>query len=137
MVETPAAALRADEFAARVEFLSVGTNDLAQYVMAAARENDAVAHLHDPRHPPVLRAVARAVEAAHENDAWIGMCGEMAGNPDLTELLIGLGLDELSMSAVTIPQVKAEVEEIDTADARELADRALAASTKDDVLEIL
>jgi phosphotransferase system enzyme I (PtsI) len=137
MVETPAAALRADEFAARVEFLSVGTNDLAQYVMAAARENDAVAHLHDPRHPPVLRAVARAVEAAHENDAWIGMCGEMAGNPDLTKLLIGLGLDELSMSAVTIPQVKAEVEEIDTADARELADRALAASTKDDVLEIL
>jgi len=137
MVETPAAALMADEFAARVDFLSVGTNDLAQYVMAAARENDAVAHLHDPRHPPVLRAIDQAVEAAHENDAWIGMCGEMAGDPELTELLVGLGLDELSMSAVTIPDVKAQVEAIDTADAREVADRALAASTKGDVRRIL
>ncbi|GAA0663637.1 phosphoenolpyruvate--protein phosphotransferase [Natronoarchaeum mannanilyticum] len=137
MVETPAAALMADEFAARVDFLSIGTNDLAQYVMAAARENDAVAHLHDPRHPPVLRAIDRAVEAAHDNDAWIGMCGEMAGDPELTELLVGLGLDELSMSAVTIPDVKAQVEEIDTADARDVADRALAASTKGDVRRIL
>ncbi|SNZ12509.1 phosphotransferase system, enzyme I, PtsI [Natronoarchaeum philippinense] len=137
MVETPAAALMADEFAARVDFLSIGTNDLAQYVMASSRENDAVSHLHDPRHPPVLRAIDRSVEAAHDNDAWIGMCGEMAGNPELTKLLVGLGLDELSMSAVTIPDVKAGVEAIDTADARDLADRALAASTKEDVVRIL
>ncbi|MFC6770918.1 phosphoenolpyruvate--protein phosphotransferase, partial [Halorubrum pallidum] len=137
MVETPAAALLADEFASRVDFLSIGTNDLAQYVMAAARENDAVAHLHDPRHPPVLRAINRSIEAAHDNDAWIGMCGEMAGDPELTELLVGLGLDELSMSAVTIPDVKTRIEAIDTADARDSADRALAASTKEEVRRIL
>ncbi|MFD1569528.1 phosphoenolpyruvate--protein phosphotransferase [Halorubrum laminariae] len=137
MVETPAAALMADEFAARVDFLSIGTNDLTQYVMAAARENDAVSHLHDPRYPSVLRAIDRAIQAAHDEDAWIGMCGEMAGDPELTELLLGLGLDELSMSAVTIPDVKARVAEIDTADARGVADRALAASTKGDVRRIL
>jgi len=137
MIETPGAVVMAEGLAARVDFLSIGTNDLAQYVMAAARENDAVAHLHDPRHPPVLRAIRRTVEAAHDNDAWVGMCGEMAGNPELTALLVGLGLDELSMSAVTIPAVKAAVSETDSTTARALADRALDASTKHDVIDII
>ncbi|PSP93090.1 phosphoenolpyruvate--protein phosphotransferase [Halobacteriales archaeon QS_4_62_28] len=137
MIETPGAVLMADALAERIDFLSIGTNDLAQYVMAAARENDAVADLHDPRHPPVLRAIRRTVEAAHDHDAWVGMCGEMAGDPDLTRLLVGLGLDELSMSAVTIPAVKAAVSETESTAARALADRALAASTKHDVIEII
>ena len=134
MVETPGSVFMAREFAARVDFLSIGTNDLAQYVMAAARENEHVAHLHDPLHPPVLRAIARTVETAHANDAWVGMCGEMAGDPELTDLLVGLGLDELSMSAVTVPEVKANVAATDGDDARDLAERVLAAETRADVV---
>lgn len=133
MVETPGAVFMAEEFASRVEFLSIGTNDLAQYVMAADRENERVADLHDPLHPPVLRAITRSVEAAHANDAWVGMCGEMAGDPDMTELLVGLGLDELSMSAVTIPPVKATIEGIDSDRAADLAARALTTTTRDEV----
>jgi phosphotransferase system enzyme I (PtsI) len=134
MIETPSAVFVGDELAARLDFFSIGTNDLTQYVMAASRQNEAVDHLHDPRHPAVLRAIHRAVEAAHDNDAWIGMCGEMAGDPALTELLVGLGLDELSMSAVTIPDVKANVAETRTDAASALADDALAASTKSEVV---
>jgi phosphotransferase system enzyme I (PtsI) len=137
MVETPAAVMMATEFAERVDFLSIGTNDLAQYVMAADRENDAVAHLHDPQQPAVLRAIRRTVKAAHEHGAWIGMCGEMAGDPASTELLVGLGLDELSMSAVTVPAVKANVTEIDSTDATAVADQALTAATKQHVTEKL
>ena len=130
MIETPAAIFMAEAFADKVDFLSIGTNDLAQYVMAADRENEAVADLHDPQQPAVLRAIKRAVEAAHNHDAWIGMCGEMAGDPELTELLVGLGLDELSMSAVTIPAVKANVTEIDRSEAVSCSDRALTKTTK-------
>jgi phosphotransferase system enzyme I (PtsI) len=137
MIETPAGAFVAAELAERVDFLSIGTNDLAQYVMAASRENDRVADLHDPAHPAVLRAISRTVEAGHAHDCWVGMCGEMAGDPEYTELLVGLGLDELSMSAVTVPTVKAGVEATDSEDARDLASRTLAASTKDQVDDIV
>ncbi|WP_306052577.1 phosphoenolpyruvate--protein phosphotransferase [Natronococcus wangiae] len=133
MIETPSAAFLAGELAERVDFLSIGTNDLAQYVMAAAREDDRVAELHDPLEPAVLRAIARTVEVGHAGDAWVGMCGEMAGDPAVTELLVGLGLDELSMSAVTIPEVKATVAETETTAAEDLAGRAIEASTKDEV----
>ncbi len=133
MIETPSAVFAAPELAERVDFFSVGTNDLTQYVMAAARENENVTDLRDPCQPNVLRAIARAVEAAHENDAWIGMCGEMAGDPELTELLLGLGLDELSMSAVTVPEVKAAVRSVDTDEAADHASRALEATTRDQV----
>jgi phosphotransferase system enzyme I (PtsI) len=137
MVETPASALLAGELAARVDFLSVGTNDLTQYLMAADRGDERVADLHDPRHPPVLRALDRTVRAAHDAGAWVGMCGEMAGDPALTELLVGLGFDELSMSAVTVPAVKERVAETDTDRAAELAERALAAETLADVEAML
>ncbi|WP_336344710.1 phosphoenolpyruvate--protein phosphotransferase [Halalkalicoccus ordinarius] len=137
MIETPGAVLVAEELAARVDFLSIGTNDLAQYVMAAARDDDRVADLHDPLHPPVLRAIARSVEAAHANDAWIGMCGEMAGDPDLTELLVGMELDELSMSAVTIPDVKARIVETDADAAAALAGDALESPTRHAVTNLL
>jgi len=137
MVETPASAFLAGEFAARVDFLSVGTNDLTQYVMAADRGDERVADLHDPRHPPVLRALDRTVRAAHDAGAWIGMCGEMAGDPDLTELLVGLGFDELSTSAVTVPTVKERVTETDTERAETLAQRALSAETLSEVEAVL
>ncbi|GAA0254831.1 phosphoenolpyruvate--protein phosphotransferase [Haladaptatus pallidirubidus] len=133
MVETPGAVFMVTEFAKRVDFLSLGTNDLAQYVMAAARENEQVADLHDPLHPPVLRAIHQSIQVAHDNDIWIGMCGEMAGNPDLTNVLVGLGIDELSMSAVTIPDVKANVIEIDQSRARDVAARTLTVETSSDV----
>ncbi|MDG5821191.1 phosphoenolpyruvate--protein phosphotransferase [Natronococcus sp. A-GB7] len=129
MIETPGAVFTAPELADQVDFFSIGTNDLTQYVMAAARENERVAELREPRHPAVLRAIARTVEAAHEHGAWIGMCGEMAGDPELTDLLVGLGLDELSMSAVTVPEVKAAVQAVDAEDAAERASGALEAAT--------
>ncbi|MFU8867895.1 phosphoenolpyruvate--protein phosphotransferase [Natronococcus sp.] len=137
MIETPGAVFAAPELAEQVAFLSIGTNDLAQYVMAAARENERVAALRDPRQPAVLRAIARTVDAAHENDAWVGMCGEMAGDPELTELLVGLGLDELSMSAVTVPEVKAAVQSVDADEAAERASRALEAPTREQVIELI
>jgi len=137
MIETPAAAAMADALADRLEFLSIGTNDLTQYVMAVDRENDAVADYHDPLHPAVLRTIDRTVSAAEGTDAWVGMCGEMAGDPELTELLIGLGLDELSMSAVTVPAVKGQVQQTATDTARELADEVLACETRAEVQAVL
>lgn len=137
MVETPAASYLADALASRLDFLSVGTNDLAGYVMAADRENDAVADYHDPLHPAVLRAIDRTTAGAEGTDAWVGMCGEMAGDPDLTELLVGLGLDELSMSAVTVPAVKERVREVDSAEARELAAAVLVRETRAGVRDAL
>ena len=137
MIETPAAVFAADALAERLDFLSVGTNDLAQYVMAADRGNDAVADYHDPLHPAVLRALDRTTAAAADADAWAGMCGEMAGDPALTELLVGLGFDELSMSAVTVPEVKARVRAVDSGAAAALADRALACETRRAVTDVL
>jgi phosphotransferase system enzyme I (PtsI) len=137
MIETPATAFLADAFAERADFLSIGTNDLTQYVMAADRGNERVADLHDPRQPAVLRAISHTVEAADGTDAWVGMCGEMAGDPELTELLVGLGLEELSMSAITVPDVKERVVETDTGSARDLAERALLADAKDEVIDTL
>jgi phosphotransferase system enzyme I (PtsI) len=137
MVETPAAVFMGPDLAEEVDFFSIGTNDLAQYVMAAARGNEQVAELRDFMQPAVLRAIRQTVEAAEGSDCWVGMCGEMAGDPELTELLLGLGLDELSMSAVTVPDVKAAVAETDTDAAAALAEKALAASTKADVHALL
>ena len=137
MIETPAAAFLAADLADHVDFFSIGTNDLTQYVMAAERGNDRVADLGDYRQPAVLRAIRTTVEATEGTDVWVGMCGEMAGDPELTELLVGLGLDELSMSAVTVPQVKRAVTETTDAAAGELAERALAASTKDELERVL
>jgi phosphotransferase system enzyme I (PtsI) len=137
MVETPAAATLAGALADRLDFLSIGTNDLTQYVMAADRENDAVSDLHDPLHPAVLRTIERTVTAAHDAGARVGMCGEMAGNPSLTELLVGLGLDELSMSATTVPAVKERIMDTKTHAARVLAEEALSCDTRAAVREVL
>jgi phosphotransferase system enzyme I (PtsI) len=137
MIETPAAAETAGLLASRVDFLSIGTNDLTGYVMAARRDVERVAALSDPLQPAVLRAIDRTVRLGHGAGAWVGMCGEMAGQPRLTALLVGLGLDELSASAVSVPRVKRRVRTVDTDGARDLAQRALAAATRSEVESLL
>ncbi|MBM7855593.1 phosphotransferase system enzyme I (PtsI) [Desulfohalotomaculum tongense] len=112
MIETPAAALTADLFAKEVDFFSIGTNDLIQYTMAADRMNEQVAYLYQPTHPAITRLLEKVVQAAHAAGIWVGMCGEMAGNPQLTEHLLKLGLDELSMTRGAVLKVKQKVRQI-------------------------
>ena len=112
MVETPAAALLADELAREVAFFSIGTNDLTQYVMAADRLNPRVAHLNRPDHPAVLKAVKMVCDAAREAGVWVGICGEAAARPDLIPLFVAMGVSELSMSAASIPRAKKCIAEI-------------------------
>mgnify|MGYP001953049527 CR=1 FL=1 len=125
MVEVPAAAVIADLLAREVDFMSIGTNDLIQYTLAADRGNERVAHLYDDAHPAVLRLIRQTCEAARKAGIPVGMCGELAGDPRMTELLVGLGLNKLSVSAGVIPEVKERIRSIDTFAARTLADRAL------------
>lgn len=136
MVEVPAAALLADRFVPWVDFFSIGTNDLAQYTLAADRTNAAVAALADAAHPAVLELVRRVVEAARPAGRWVGVCGELAGEALLTPVLIGLGVDELSMAPVAIPDVKAVVRAWSLADARALAEAALALDSATAVREL-
>jgi phosphocarrier protein FPr len=126
MVEVPAAALMPEVFATEVDFFSIGTNDLAQYTMAADRGNEQVAGLADALEPAVLRLIARVVEAADAHGKWVGVCGELAGDALATAVLIGLGVRELSMSSPNIPVAKQAVRELDMAGARALAEKALA-----------
>ncbi|MCL6516475.1 phosphoenolpyruvate--protein phosphotransferase [Alicyclobacillus sp.] len=137
MVETPAAALTADLLAREVDFFSIGTNDLTQYTLAADRGNADVAHLYDPLHPAVLRLIRMTCDAAENAGIPVGMCGEMAGDAALTELLIGLGLQELSMSSAFVALVKERVRGVDAGRARERADKAAAAETPDAVREVI
>ena len=125
MVEIPSVALLADRFAPEVDFFSVGTNDLAQYVLAAERGNKRLIRLNDPCHPAVLRAIERICDAAHRLGKWVGVCGEMAGDPDAIPLLIGLGVDELSMAPSLIPPAKEAIRRWSLTAARALAQRAL------------
>jgi phosphoenolpyruvate-protein phosphotransferase/dihydroxyacetone kinase phosphotransfer subunit len=137
MIEVPAAVAMAEQLAKEADFLSIGTNDLTQYVMAADRGNAAVASLCDSLHPAVLRMVRAAVEAGHRAGIPVGMCGELAGNPLAAPLLIGLGLDELSMNAPCIPEVKAAIRKLSAAKCRKLAKRALKKEDSDGVRELL
>ncbi len=125
MIEVPAAVAMADQLAKEADFFSIGTNDLTQYVMAADRGNAAVAHLSDSFHPAVLRMVRSTVEAGHRAGIPVGVCGELAGNPDAAPLLIGLGLDELSMNAHSVPEVKAAIRKLSAAKCRNLAKKAM------------
>jgi phosphocarrier protein FPr len=134
MLEVPSAVAIADQLAGAVDFFSIGTNDLTQYVMAADRGNARVAELASAFQPAVLRMVRQAADAAHAAGIWIGMCGELAGNPLATPVLIGLGLDELSMSAPSIPAIKDAVRSLSTAEARRLALDVLALESAEAVV---
>ncbi|HEY7668870.1 MAG TPA: phosphoenolpyruvate--protein phosphotransferase [Actinomycetota bacterium] len=137
MVEVPAAALTADRLAREVAFFSIGTNDLTQYVLAADRGNERVGALTDALHPAVLRLIERTVDGAEASGRWVGVCGELAADPAVTALLLGLGVRELSMSAPAVPLVKAAVREVDLSSARALAARALRYGTADEVRALI
>ena len=137
MVEVPSAVAVADQLARAVDFFSIGTNDLTQYVMAADRGNARVADLASALQPAVLRMVRDATAAAHAAGIWIGMCGELAGNPLATPVLVGLGLDELSMSAPSIPAVKEAVRRFTMAEAQRIATAALALDSAEAVAHFL
>lgn len=125
MVEVPSAALMADALASVVDFFSIGTNDLSQYTLAADRTNAAVAPLADALHPAVLRLIRTVIEAAHAQGKWVGLCGELAGDPLAAPVLLGLGLDEFSMTTRSVPLVKQAIRRCILAQAREIARHAL------------
>ncbi len=125
MIEIPAAAVIADQFAQEVDFFSIGTNDLIQYTMASDRMNEQVAYLYQPYHPAILRLVHHVIQASHQAGKWTGMCGEMAADPIAIPLLLGLGLDEFSMSASSILPTRKLVSEWTIAQAQELAQKAI------------
>ena len=137
MVEIPSAALLAESFCPYVDFFSIGTNDLSQYTLAADRSNARVAALADGLHPAVLRLVDMVVRAAHAHGRWVGVCGETAGERAAVPILIGLGVDELSVAPKRVPEVKALVRQWRMADAREVARVALKQTSADQVRALI
>lgn len=120
MIEVPSAALIVDRIVPEVDFLSIGTNDLVQYTLAVDRTNERVAYLYQPTHPAIIMLIRRIVEAAHAGGIWVGVCGETAGEVTLTPMLLGLGVDELSMGSVFIPRVKRAVQRLNYGEMKEL-----------------
>lgn len=138
MIEIPAAAVLADHFAKEVDFFSIGTNDLIQYTMAADRMNEQVSYLYQPYNPAILRLVKNVVDSAHKEGKWAGMCGEMAGDQTAVPLLMGIGLDEFSMSSSSILKTRSLMKKLDTTKMQELADRALNdCDTADEVIALV
>ena len=137
MVETPAAAILADKLAQHVDFFSIGTNDLAQYVLAVDRGNENISYLYNYFNPAVLKIINDVVCAAKKNNIWVGMCGEMAGDILATELLVGMGIDELSMSGSTIPKVKERITKINLASAQSLVAEVLQFDKTEEVINYL
>jgi phosphotransferase system enzyme I (PtsI) len=137
MVEIPAAAVMADQIAGEVDFLSIGTNDLIQYLLAVDRNNNAVQSVYQPFHPAVLRTIKHIIEAGHKRGVWVGMCGEMAGDPLATVLLVGLGIDELSVIPVVLPEIKKIILSIRQRDAKRVAEKALSLPTDQEVRDYL
>ncbi len=137
MVETPAAIILADEFAKVVDFFSIGTNDLTQYTLAVDRGNVKLESMYDPFNPAVIRSIKHIIDASHRAGKWTGMCGEFAGDPRATKLLLGLGLDEFSVTAALVPVVKETIRSIDTADAKAFADKLIQAASVAEVVQSL
>jgi phosphoenolpyruvate-protein phosphotransferase len=137
MIEVPAAALMADLFAPEVDFFSIGTNDLTQYTLAMDRDHPRLASQADSFHPSVLRLIAGTVKAAHAHGKWVGVCGAMASETLAVPLLLGLGVDELSVSVPLIPAVKAAVREVDRVDCQAIAQQVLGLESAEQVREAL
>ena len=137
MIEVPAAVYQVKEIGRRVDFLSVGTNDLTQYLLAVDRNNPRVADLYNSLHPAVLRALKSIIEQADAVHCQISVCGEMAGDPLAVVMLLGLGYDHLSMSANSLLKVKSMLSQVPKAEARSLAKRALRMSDADSVAQLL
>jgi phosphoenolpyruvate-protein phosphotransferase len=133
MVEIPAAAIQARELADLVDFFSIGTNDLTQYALAVDRTNERVAHLSSPFHPAVLRLIRMTIEGAHAKRKWVGLCGEMAGDPLAAPVLLGLGLDEFSMAASSIPGLKDTIRQLDLQQCKKVANSVCDLLTAQDV----
>lgn len=137
MIEVPAAALLAGEIAAEVDFLSIGTNDLVQYLMAVDRDNLAVAPLFQQYNPAVLRTIKMVIDAGHKQNITVGLCGEMAGDPLATILFVGLGLDHFSVVSTMLPEIKKIIRSIKMKDAKRIAEKALGLATEDEIKEYL
>ncbi len=135
MIEVPSAAVIADQLAKEVDFFSIGTNDLIQYTLAVDRVNDRVASLYKPEHPAIIRLLKQIVDAAHNASIWAGVCGEMAGDILLTPYLVGIGIDELSVSPTLIPRVKSAVQKLEAAACRTLASEVLGLNRSADIRE--
>ncbi|HHQ2142920.1 TPA: phosphoenolpyruvate--protein phosphotransferase [Staphylococcus aureus] len=137
MVEIPATAALADVFAKEVDFFSIGTNDLIQYTLAADRMSERVSYLYQPYNPSILRLVKQVIEASHKEGEWTGMCGEMAGDETAIPLLLGLGLDEFSMSATSILKARRQINGLSKNEMTELANRAVDCATQEEVIELV
>src|ERR1051326_6328811 len=129
MIEIPSAAICANALAGEVDFFSIGTSDLIQYALAVDRVNEKVAYLYEPTHPAIVRLLKMVADAAHSNDIWVGVCGEMAGEVLFTPLLLGLGMDELSAGATLVPRVKSAVQRLTTVECRQLVEEVLELNT--------
>jgi phosphotransferase system enzyme I (PtsI) len=135
MIEVPSAAMTADLLAQEADFFSIGTNDLIQYSLAVDRTNEKVAYLYEPTHPAVLRLIKNIIDSAHNAGIWVGMCGEMSGEPHMVLMLLGLGLDEFSMPPFVIPEVKYIIRSVTLKQAKAIALEALRLPTAREVEE--
>jgi phosphotransferase system enzyme I (PtsI) len=135
MIEIPSAAVAADTLARRCQFFSLGTNDLIQYSLAVDRLNEKIAHLYEPTHPAVVRLIKWTADAAHRAGIWCGLCGEMASDPALTPLLLGMGVDELSTAPSLVPQIKFLIRRLKMQDAKDLAEFALSCESGKEILD--
>src|SRR5437588_8828285 len=136
MIGIPSAAICSESLAPEVDFFSIGTNDLIQYAIAVDRVNERIAHLYEPSHPAVLRLIKMVADAARKHQIWFGVCGEMAGDIELTPLLLGLGVDELSVSPALVPRVKSAIRNVSREECEKLAQEAMQLETPAEILEL-
>ena len=136
MIEVPSAAVVADLIAPYVKFFSLGTNDLIQYTLGIDRGNERVAYLYEPTHPSILRLIKHTIDVSHQHGIWTGICGNMGGDPLMIPLLIGLGVDELSINPAQVPVVKDAIRSITYSEAREIAESALVSQSAVDIQEL-
>ena len=137
MVETPSAAVNAKFLAKEVDFFSIGTNDLTQYTLAVDRGNELISHLYNPMSPSVLGLIKQVIDASHTEGKWTGMCGELAGDERATLLLLGMGLDEFSMSAISVPRIKKLIRHVNYQEVKALADEALEKPTATEIEQLI